>query len=61
MVRYEEWSDRDLLDEFAELDEDEGVRLTDWEVEFFDSLTKRQIAWTEGQREKAIEIIRSYQ
>jgi len=49
------WSDRDLVDELCDIDRG----LSDWEMDFADSLAKIDGRWplSTGQRSKAIEIL----
>jgi hypothetical protein len=61
MPRYEDWTDTELLEELNEYDSSDDIRLTDWEVKFFDSAVKQSFPLTDKQRTKMIQIIRKYE
>jgi len=58
MSRYEEWTDRELIEELDDRDSD----LTRWEVDFLESVlqqsAKQNRQLTTKQRTKLIEILR---
>ena len=60
-MRYEEYTDDDLIAELEELDGCDDPGFTDWETEFVDSVLGKWRQYgklTEGQRTKIIEILR---
>ena len=56
----DDWTDAELVEELSELDADDGVTLTEWEVQFFESVSRWDGALTEKQRAKAITVLKKY-
>ena len=60
------WSDDELVDEVVEIDADDEVELTPWEVDFVDYLItapkdrSSSVSLSERQRRKCREIIQKY-
>jgi hypothetical protein len=61
-----EWTDAELSDEMFDIDTDESIVLTDWEVEFVDQVVLRprkfgfELSLTKTQRAKCLEIMEKY-
>ena len=60
MAGVSDWSDDELIEEIEELDGRDDAHLSDWELDFYESIRNRETL-TAGQREKAVEIVKKYQ
>lgn len=64
MTALEIWADGELISELEVLDKTfatEGVRMTEWEMSFIDTLSAWEGELTSRQRFSAISIIRKYE
>jgi hypothetical protein len=64
----QDWSDMELCEELADIDQDDDVSVSDWEASFIESVALPRSRFPRGdhvpltprQREKAVQIIEKY-